>query len=60
MNFALLRTIFPVEKWQDLRHFGLSNVLVREDDLLSLLALLPTTLPSVELCFITFLGGSGN
>jgi hypothetical protein len=55
-----LRTIFPVDRWQKLQHFGLSNLLVRGPDLLSLLATLPTTLRSVELSFLKILGDRGN
>jgi hypothetical protein len=54
-----LRTIFPIDKWQNLRHFGLSQFLVKQEDLLSLLASLPTTLRSAELSFLQFFRG-GN
>jgi hypothetical protein len=59
-HFVPSRTIFPIDKWHKLRHFGLSNFLVRLDDLLPLLVLLPRSLRSVELSFLVFLGGSGN
>ncbi|KAK1767593.1 hypothetical protein QBC33DRAFT_559077 [Phialemonium atrogriseum] len=59
-NFIPLRTIFPIDRWQKLRHFGLSNFLVRQDNLLSLLAALPTSLRSIKLSFLTFLGDGGN
>ncbi|RDW56947.1 hypothetical protein BP5796_13014 [Coleophoma crateriformis] len=55
-----LRTIFPVDRWQKLQHFGLSNFLVQQPDLLSLLAALPTTLQSVELSFLKFVHNSGS
>ncbi|CAJ2502930.1 Uu.00g103240.m01.CDS01 [Anthostomella pinea] len=58
-NFVPLRTILPVERWHKLRHFGLVHYLVKQDDLLSLLAALPRSVRSVELGFLTFLGG-GN
>ncbi|KAI8185517.1 hypothetical protein K4K51_011564 [Colletotrichum sp. SAR 10_75] len=51
-HFTPLRSIFPVEAWTHLRHFGLSRFLVKEDDLLDLLGALPDTLRSVELSFL--------
>ncbi|KAF4969558.1 hypothetical protein FSARC_3241 [Fusarium sarcochroum] len=44
-----LRTIFPIDHWPQLQHFGLSNFLVPLNDLISLLAALPKSLRSVEL-----------
>ncbi|CAJ0548529.1 Ff.00g021420.m01.CDS01 [Fusarium sp. VM40] len=44
-----LRTIFPVDQWPRLRHFGISHMLVQLDDLMELLSALPRTLRSVEL-----------
>lgn len=55
-----LQTIFPVENWSNLRHFGLSRFLVVQDDVISLLAALPKTLRSVELSFLKFLDNGGN
>ncbi|KAF4997448.1 hypothetical protein FGRMN_3812 [Fusarium graminum] len=43
-----LRTIFPVDQWPRLRHFGISHMLVQLDDLVELLSALPRTLRSVE------------
>lgn len=59
-QFTPLRTIFPIENWQKLQHFGLSNFPVRQDDVLSLLAAMPPTLQSVDLSFLVFLGDGGN
>lgn len=59
-HFIPLRTIFPIDKWKNLQHFGLSGFLVRVDDLLSVLAALPKTLRSVELSFLYFTGEKGN
>jgi hypothetical protein len=53
-----LRTIFPIDRWQRLRHFGLSGVVVRQDDLVSMLAAMPASLRSVELSFLFFHGGA--
>ncbi|CAM1509443.1 Fc.00g031820.m01.CDS01 [Cosmosporella sp. VM-42] len=53
-HFIPLRTIFPVDKWPKLRHFGLSGFIVRLVDAISLLASLPTTAQSVELSFLLF------
>lgn len=47
--FLPLRTIFPIDNWPCLRHFGLSQVFVQPDDLVSLLAAVPASLRSVEL-----------
>ncbi|RFU34024.1 hypothetical protein B7463_g2262, partial [Scytalidium lignicola] len=59
-HFIPLNTIFPVDKWQKIQHFGLSNFLVKREDLLSLLAAFPATLRSVELSFLKFLSDRGN
>lgn len=59
-NYVLpLRDIFPIDSWARLSHFGLSRFHVRQDDLLSFLAALPSTLRSVELSFLIWLDG-GN
>jgi len=55
-----LRTIFPVDQWQKLKHFGLSDFIVQGPDLLSLLGALPTTLRSIELSFLSIIGDRGN
>ncbi|KAJ5709676.1 hypothetical protein N7493_009967 [Penicillium malachiteum] len=52
-----LMGLFPIQKWTRLRHFGLSRYLVDEDDLVSLLQSLPSTIRSVELSFLSFHGG---
>lgn len=57
-HFIPLNTIFPIEKWTRLRHFGLSQFVVRQNDLLSFLAALPETLRTVELSFLAFLEGN--
>ncbi|KAF6827720.1 hypothetical protein CPLU01_08925 [Colletotrichum plurivorum] len=59
-HFIPLRSIFPVEAWKNLAHFGLSRFLVKQQDLLDFLAALPQTLRSVELSFIWFMKGNGN
>jgi hypothetical protein len=59
-HFSPLRTIFPVDKWPRLRHFGLSRFLVKQADVLALLAALPVTLRSVELSFLEFLHDGGT
>ncbi|KAJ5371448.1 uncharacterized protein N7496_007540 [Penicillium cataractarum] len=47
-----LTSVFPVEDWPTLRHFGLFRFDVSQTDLLGLLKLLPKTLQSVELGFL--------
>ncbi|RGP76870.1 hypothetical protein FLONG3_4953 [Fusarium longipes] len=49
-----LRTIFPVENWPNLQHFGMCNMFVRQDDLMSILVALPNSLRSVELSRLTW------
>ncbi|KAF7553416.1 hypothetical protein G7Z17_g3669 [Cylindrodendrum hubeiense] len=53
-HFIPLRTIFSIDKWPKLQHFGLSGFVVRQADLISLLASLPPTVRSVELSFLHF------
>ncbi|KAF7547408.1 hypothetical protein G7Z17_g7733 [Cylindrodendrum hubeiense] len=55
--FVPLRTIFPIDKWPRLQHFGLSRFMVNQDDLISILSALPPTLRSVELSFLKFEDG---
>ncbi|KAK1721904.1 hypothetical protein BDP67DRAFT_586852 [Colletotrichum lupini] len=59
-HFIPLRSVFPVETWKNLAHFGLTRWLVRQSDLLEFLAALPQTLRSVELSFLSFMKGHGN
>lgn len=56
----LLSTVFPIDRWPCLRHFGLSGFLVTQEDLLSLLSALPATLRSLELGNLYFLDGVGH
>jgi hypothetical protein len=49
-----LRTIFPIDHWPRLQHFGISNFLVELDDLIDALSALPQTLRSVELINLAF------
>ncbi|PGH04879.1 hypothetical protein AJ79_06964 [Helicocarpus griseus UAMH5409] len=58
--FIPLHTVFPVDRWARLQHFGLSGFLVKQDDVLTLLAALPLTLRSVELSFLYFRDGGGS
>ncbi|KAH8696179.1 hypothetical protein BGW36DRAFT_451291 [Talaromyces proteolyticus] len=55
-----LRSIFPVDRWHRLRHFALSQFLVKQADVVKLLTALPETLRSVELSFLMFLDQGGN
>ncbi|KAH8696278.1 hypothetical protein BGW36DRAFT_342962 [Talaromyces proteolyticus] len=59
-NFIPLRSIFPVDRWHRLRHFALSQFLVKQADVIEFLAALPETLRSVELSFLIFLDPEGN
>lgn len=59
-HFTPLRTIFPTNQWTQLRHFGLSRFIVRQDDLVSVLSELSPTLRSVDLSLLTFMWSGGN
>lgn len=59
-HFIPLLTIMPVDKWLHLRHFGLARFLVRQNDLLGLLAALPSTIRTVELSLLCFLPEQGS
>lgn len=59
-HFTPLRTIFPIDQWSHLQHFGLSTFLVRQDDLVTVFASMPPTLRSVELDRLCFLPGHGD
>ncbi|KAK1994435.1 hypothetical protein LX36DRAFT_702911 [Colletotrichum falcatum] len=59
-HFTPLRSIFPVEVCKNLVHFGLPRFLVKQQGLLGFLAVLPQTLRSVELSFLTFMRHNGD
>ncbi|GJC77300.1 hypothetical protein ColLi_00138 [Colletotrichum liriopes] len=59
-HFIPLRSILPVEAWKNLAHFGLSRFLIKQQDLLDFLAVLPQTLRSVELSFLMFMKNIGD
>ncbi|KAF5694771.1 hypothetical protein FDENT_899 [Fusarium denticulatum] len=49
-----LQAVFPIDHWQRLKHFGISNFLVEVDDLIDVLSCLPSTLRCVELINLAF------
>jgi hypothetical protein len=49
-----LRSIFPIDKWSNLRHLSISRLFVKQDDVRDFLAAMPTTLKSIELSFLEF------
>lgn len=59
-HFIPLQSIFPIEAWKNLAHFGLSRFLIKQQDLLDFLAVLPQTLRSVELSFLMFMRNNGD
>ncbi|UPK94597.1 hypothetical protein LCI18_005532 [Fusarium solani-melongenae] len=59
-EFISLFSVFPIDHWTKLRHFGLSRMQVAQGDLISFLAKLPSTLQSIELSFLAFLEEQGN
>ncbi|KAJ4139683.1 hypothetical protein NW768_001024 [Fusarium equiseti] len=58
--FVSLLDIFPIDTWSTgrLKHFGLQGILVTQNDLVSFLAKLPSTLQSVELSFLAMVDGN--
>lgn len=55
--------IFPVDLWSSmnsLKHFGLSGLQVSQDELISVIAKLPSTLQTIELSFLSVIQGTGN
>ncbi|KAF4979714.1 hypothetical protein FZEAL_4142 [Fusarium zealandicum] len=59
-HFNSLHSIFPIERWSRLQHFGLSGFLVTQDDVVSFLSALPATVRSVELSFLHFVEHRGH
>jgi hypothetical protein len=61
-NHVSLFDIFPMENLSNgkLKHFGLSGMQVSQDDLISFLGKLPSTLKSVNLSFLAMVEGHGN
>ncbi|KAG7417482.1 hypothetical protein Forpe1208_v005352 [Fusarium oxysporum f. sp. rapae] len=61
-HFVSLFHIFPVDSLstEKLRHFGLSGMQVTQEDLISFLSKLPSTLKSVNLSFLSIVEGHGN
>jgi hypothetical protein len=59
MQDVSLLDIFPIDKWSigTLKHFGLFGMQVTQDDLISFLTKLPSTLQSVELSFLSMAEG---
>ncbi|KAF4502325.1 hypothetical protein FAGAP_1437 [Fusarium agapanthi] len=59
-KYTSLFDVFPIDRWQQLTHFGLSNVLVAQTDLIAFLLKLPQTVQTVELSFLNFMEGDGH
>ncbi|KAF4501815.1 hypothetical protein FAGAP_1959 [Fusarium agapanthi] len=61
-DYLSLFDIFPVGSLSNakLRHFGLSGSQVKQDDLISFLGQLPSTLKSVDLSFLSLVRDHGN
>lgn len=53
-HFFPLKSLIPVEQWQHLHHFGLSGFIVKRQDLLDFLSIMPA-LRSVELSLLHFM-----
>ncbi|CAH0044879.1 unnamed protein product [Clonostachys solani] len=59
-RFPPLRTLFPIDNWKWLQHFGLTGFKVDIEDLVDFLSSMPTTLSSLELGFLRFQTGGGG
>ncbi|KAL7767041.1 hypothetical protein ACKLNR_004957 [Fusarium oxysporum f. sp. zingiberi] len=59
-NGMPLRRIFPVNEWSNLRRFALSRSFVKQRDIMTFITVLPLTLESLELSFLSFLPREGN
>ncbi|KAG9255766.1 uncharacterized protein F5Z01DRAFT_652072 [Emericellopsis atlantica] len=59
-SFIPLRQLLPIEAWPRLRHFGIAGIVVDTNELVDVLASLPTTLRTVELSFLLFKEGGGG
>ncbi|KAF5592357.1 hypothetical protein FPCIR_5678 [Fusarium pseudocircinatum] len=57
-KYTSLFDVFPIDRWQQLTHFGLLNVLVAQTDLIAFLSKLPRTVQTVG--FLTFMEGDGH
>ncbi|KAJ4072973.1 hypothetical protein NW756_014437 [Fusarium oxysporum] len=59
-QYTSLFDVFPIHRWQKLTHFGLSNVVVAQNDFINFLSKLPPIVLTVELSFLTFMEGEGH
>ncbi|KAF3897969.1 F-box domain-containing protein [Trichophyton interdigitale] len=59
-HFTSLLSLFPVQKWSKLRHFGLSSFPVVQSDIINLLDAMPLTLRTVELTGLIFINDGEN
>ncbi|DAA79027.1 TPA_exp: Uncharacterized protein A8136_2812 [Trichophyton benhamiae CBS 112371] len=59
-HFTSLLSLFPVQKWSKLRHFGLSSFPVVQSDIIDLLDAMPLTLRTVELTGLLFINDGEN
>ncbi|KAJ4017898.1 hypothetical protein NW752_001807 [Fusarium irregulare] len=55
-----LQSVFPINCWPKLEHFGISNIQVTPEDLLSFLAALPYSCRSVELSNLAWANEDGG
>ncbi|RBR23673.1 uncharacterized protein FIESC28_03469 [Fusarium coffeatum] len=55
-----LQSVFPINCWPRLEHFGISNIQVTPEDLLSFLAALPYSCRSVELSNLAWANEDGG
>ncbi|OAR03975.1 hypothetical protein LLEC1_07863 [Akanthomyces lecanii] len=53
-SFLPLLSVFPVDKWRRLKHFGISRFYVHQSELVTLFAALPLSLRSVEASYMAF------
>ncbi|KAH8658416.1 hypothetical protein BX600DRAFT_469088 [Xylariales sp. PMI_506] len=60
VDFPRIRSLLPVHRWPKLQHFKLTKLLVEHNELISILASLPTSIRSIELSHLRFMDEGGN
>ncbi|KAJ9415170.1 hypothetical protein FOXG_14501 [Fusarium oxysporum f. sp. lycopersici 4287] len=59
-DYVSLFDLFPLDAWPKLRHFGLVGMQVTQENLISFLRQLPSTVRSIDLSFLAILEGQGT
>ncbi|SCO91963.1 uncharacterized protein FRV6_16091 [Fusarium oxysporum] len=59
-DYVSLFDLFPLDAWPKLRHFGLVGMQVTQENIISFLGQLPSTVRSIDLSFLAILEGQGT